>query len=768
MAQRFYGEFRDDQGDDWRINIYDEEYTGATSEITLGSTGFVISYEGNQSDPFQRIIPSKVTFDAHIRSSTAFETWVNDTIVQRNEAQVQIAIYKDPDGDNDFWWGGVVLVDQVQIPDDYDAMVEFTASDGLALLQRDRYETSLASINTLLATMIARNPISDFWSTGNGFLRYVNDYYALGYTGTDYLDDATVKPPKNHSELDFNGNPTEFTTYEKIEALLSAFNMRLFQAEGHWYALPISYYEQIKDGGNPSTLFRQVDKAGTSVSLLFVESTYLNNNKILEDGVDFTRMAGGQIMHLNGKKVVRIRRQAADQQFLYRSIQAASNNFENISGHVGSTNGLTYPQDTGFRIETSNTWFREPDADIVGDAALVELQLVVTLQAGSYYYNGTTWTTTASTWTIPIFEFLRDSGTIDLVEVWSAETTPLPVDGDGLVFSGTFQFINGLDVNVDDDMENGLLGWNVQLKLAGESSIPDYVYSAETTEENFDEVDLAPTLFGSFSPQPAFSNLNGTIYEGGAQATFYQSYLWDGSSLAGEPLLSLVTDEALRMVQFPMKLSNNSYLHEVPQMWQVIQQGSTYWAPLRISTVMNTRQSSIERYLIDFDGANITTDDGPIGGPTDIGAAGFTGGGGEVDTVNGVSPVSGDVTIDSDDIDYTGTGGGSITSAIGANTSNIDNLKTYVVADTDKVELKEDANNKIEVDGTSAAEKVTITVAGTDALEIDDATASFSGLVKSDGIELNNLSDSLIMKDSAGDRWRIQIQTDGTLRTTKL
>jgi hypothetical protein len=505
------------------------------------------------------------------------------------------------------------------------------------------------------------------------------------------------------------------------------------------------------------------------VSLLFVESTYLNNNKILEDGVDFTRMAGGQIMHLNGKKLVRITRQAADQQFLYRSIQAASNNFENISGHVGSTNGLTYPQDTGFRIEASNTWFREPDSDIVGDAALVELQLVVTLQAGSYYYNGTTWTTTASTWTIPIFEFLRDSGTIDIVEVWSAETTPLPVDGDGLVFSGTFQFINGLDVNVDDDMENGLLGWNVQLKLAGESSIPDYVYTAETTEENFDEVDLAATLFGSFSPQPAFSNLNGTIYEGGAQATFYQSYLWDGSSLAGDPLLSLVTDDALRMVQFPMKLSNNGYLHEVPQMWQVIKHGSTYWAPLRISTVMNTRQSNVERYLIDFDGANITTDDGPIGGPTDIGAAGFTGGGGgAVDTVNGVSPVSGDVTIDSDDIDYTGTGGGSITSAIGANTSNIEVVKSYVVASTDKVELKEDTNNKIEVDGTSSAEKVTITVAGTDALEIDDANASFSGLVKSDGIELISDSDSLIMKDSAGDRWRIQIQTNGQLRTTKL
>lgn len=141
---------------------------------------------------------------------------------------------------------------------------------------------------------------------------------------------------------------------------------------------------------------------------------------------------------------------------------------------------------------------------------------------------------------------------------------------------------------------------------------------------------------------------------------------------------------------------------------------------------------------------------------------------GTVTSVNGVSPVSGDITIDSDDIDFTGTGGGSITSAIGANTSNIDTLKSYVVSATDKIDLREDANNKIEIDGTSSAEQVTVTVAGTNALEIDDTSATFSGLVKSDGIELINASDAIVLKDSAGDRWRLQVQTDGSLRTTKL
>ena len=765
MAQRFYGEFRDDQGDDWRINIYDDEHTGATSEVTLSAEGFVIAYEGNQSDPFQRIIPSKVTFGAYLKSSTAFESWIDDDIVERGEAQVKIAIYKDPDGDNTLYWAGVMLIDQITIPDEYDAFVELTASDGIALLSRDTEQRSLAPLNEHLAVLIAKNPVSEFWATGDGFLRYVNDYEPVGYTGTDYLDDAQVRPPLNHSDLSFTGDPQEFNTYVKPEGLLSAFNMRLFQAQGHWYALPLSYYEQIKDGTNPSTIFKQVNKAGGTVALTSDELTYLDNNKTIEDGVDFDRMAGGQTLHLNGKKSTRITRRSANQQFLHRDIQP-QDDFAQATTHISGTNGLTYSEDTAFLIEASNLWSRSPDSDIVGDAALVTLKLRTTLKAGSYYYDGSTWTLTNSTFDIDVFTFLRDSGQIEIVQLWNYETLPIGTESDELVFQGTWKFINGLGADVTADMTDGDLGWNVVLKVAGQTSILDFTYSAETTEENFDDTTLADTLYGSYAPLSSFANLNGSIEYSGSIPENYQGYLWDGGAGAGDPLLTRVTDDALRMVQFPLKVRNNSYLHAIPQMWQVIKQGTEYWTPIRLSTTMNTRQSNIERFIIDFDGSNISGDSGPTGTPDDIGSAGFSGTD-AVTSVNGVNPTEGEVTIDSDDIDYTG-GAGTVTGAISSNITNIDNLKAYVVSGTDKVELTEDTSNKIIVDASSGTESITLQSDGTAALKVTDTEGIFSGTVESTGLEATSNSDSLILKDSGGTRWRIQVQTDGTLRTTSL
>lgn len=141
---------------------------------------------------------------------------------------------------------------------------------------------------------------------------------------------------------------------------------------------------------------------------------------------------------------------------------------------------------------------------------------------------------------------------------------------------------------------------------------------------------------------------------------------------------------------------------------------------------------------------------------------------GLVTSVNGVGPVSGDVTIDSDDVGWTGAGGGSVTSAIGANTSNIDNLKSYVVADTDKVELKEDASNKIAVDGATGSQSISLTVAGTAVLRLNSAEAIFTEDITAPSLEATESSSGLVLSDSTGQRWKVTMNTDGTLRTTSL
>lgn len=644
MAQIFYSTFQDDRGDSWRVNIYDDEFSGTASAVTLGAEGFVLSYEGNQSDPFQRIIASKLEFSIYLRS-TNFETWITDTILQRAEGQLKVEVRKDPASDDTLWWAGVLLIDQVTIPDNYDAMVQLTAADGLALLKLNKNLHNLQPIDELLAELLAELPTADFWSTGDGFLRYVNDYHSLGYAGTNFLGDASVFVPYNHKELTFTGSPTNFDTYRKLEGVLTAFNMRLFQAEGHFYALPISYYEQIVDGSNPSTIYRQVDKAGTAVSLTFFEASYLNDNKIAEEDANWNRMAGGQTTHLTGQKRVSITRELRGQEFLYRSIQSAGNLYDDISGHVGGSNGLLYPQDTLLKIEGTNTWLRDPDADIPGAAALVTLKLRCSLQVGTKYYNGSTWQDTATNFDIDILQFLRDSGTVDLVATWSYPISAMPADLDSMTFSGTFKFIDGTDADVSDEMEDGYLGWNIMLKYDSDGLITDYTYQAETTEENYDETQLAGSLIGSFEPNLSpLSATNGSVNYSGSVPQFYQGYAWDGNPAAGAPLLSLVTDDSLRMVQFPTVVKSHRYLWDVPKMWQVFKVGTHYYAPFKLSIEMNARQSSVEMWRVDYDGANITTSDGTSDEPTSVPSTGLLGSG-AVTSYNGITPdVSGDIT----------------------------------------------------------------------------------------------------------------------------
>ena len=763
MGLRFYGEFTDDQGDDWRINIYDDDYSSASSEVTLGAEGFVLSYDGNQDDMFQRIITSKVNFSAYERSSTAFETWITTDIVQRSESEVKVTIVRDPDGDDALYWAGVMLVDQVVIPDDYDSMIKITASDGLALLKRDQSSGTYNSpLNTLLATLIAKLPTAEFWSTGSGFLRYVNDYYSLGYTGTDFLDDAYVNTPLNHDDLGINGQPQEYNTYDKIEGLLSAFNMRLFQAEGHWYALPLTYYERIADAESPSSLFRQVDKAGTTVALTFFESQYLNNNKIYDDGTDGTRLAGGTTEHLTAKKQIRITRTSQNQDFLYRS-QSGQVEFDDTATQASTTNGLLYPEQTTFRIEGFGSFFRYPDSDIIGDAALVTMRLIMTLQVGDQYYNGTSWQGTSANFSVDLQDFLRDSGTVSFLAPINIETAPLTSEEDSLVFSGVFEFIDGLGANVSDEMTNGLLGHQIILRLGNESAITDFTYAAETAEENFDDIDLSSTMFGSFSPNSAFAGLNGTIGYDGGRPTAYQGYTWSGSVLAGSALLTLVTNDALRMAQFPTKVKSNAYHDGIAQLWHTIKQGTEYYVPLTVTINMNARITDVNRFLIDYDGANITDDEGGTGGDTTVPIGGLTDSGGAVDSVNGQT---GTVVLDGDDIAYDGSS--SVNDLIDANTGNINVLKSYVVSDTDKIDLREDANNKVTVDGTSTLEAITLTVDGSDVFKVNDSEAILTVATEAPTLEANTFAGGLILTDSTGTRWRVQVQTDGTLRTTSL
>jgi hypothetical protein len=141
MALRFYYEFQNDKEEVYRVEIHDEQHALSATEITATGEGFTLTYDGNDDDLFQPIMGSKCKLEFLNRES--YETEMNDfldDLLTRDEADITVAIYYDPDSANTLYWAGVVFADQTEIeevPIPY--QVTLTAGDDLAALKAIEY-----------------------------------------------------------------------------------------------------------------------------------------------------------------------------------------------------------------------------------------------------------------------------------------------------------------------------------------------------------------------------------------------------------------------------------------------------------------------------------------------------------------------------------------------------------------------------------------------------------------------------------------------------
>ena len=195
-AIRLFAEFTDDLGDDWRLNIHDSNYGASAVEFKLGADGFVLSYSGNNEDRHQSVIGSEITFTL-TEENAAHETFM-DLLATNTEARFSVSIRKDPDGTNDFWWGGILLPEQIVRPYDYEPIQNtLTASDDIGNLQSIVYNndgTAYSGQDSVIGHVLNclnKMRTLHFWGTDD-FLYYVNDFKSQQYTGANQLLDTRI------------------------------------------------------------------------------------------------------------------------------------------------------------------------------------------------------------------------------------------------------------------------------------------------------------------------------------------------------------------------------------------------------------------------------------------------------------------------------------------------------------------------------------------------------------------------------------------------
>lgn len=247
MAERLYYEFQNDKNIFYRVSIHDADFSGTTSEITPGEDGFILEYTGKEEELYVPICASTCTFPIIVTSDNDTEvTDFIDDLATGTEDRFTVAIYKDPDGDNDLFWTGVVLADQTEFEDNTPYSFDLVASDDIGNLKGVDY-TDDGTPYTGQQTMIEhalnclnKTRTTGFWGADDVFAQTVNWFnHTQGTVGVDAVAiniyDEIGFVHEEMYDTNQNGVIEYPSAYDILEAICQTYMATLIQADGVWW-----------------------------------------------------------------------------------------------------------------------------------------------------------------------------------------------------------------------------------------------------------------------------------------------------------------------------------------------------------------------------------------------------------------------------------------------------------------------------------------------------------------------------------------------------
>lgn len=628
---RLYAEFTDDLGTDWRLNIHDADFGGTAAEFKLGGDGFVLRYSGNNEDRYQPVIGSEVTFTLTEENST-HETFMN-LLAQNVEVRFSVSIRRDPDGDDDFWWGGVLLPEQVVRPYDYWPIQNtLTASDDLGNLQSILYDnagtayTGQASVVEHLLNCLNKTRATHLWGTDH-FLYYVNDFDSSDYTGSNQLNDTRI----NHGELynpNDNGEAEYYDTYTILNDLCRVFNARVFQAQGKWWFLPVGAQKYSQT--------------------LTVEGTQKNGTAITQQSVvadkdfdsTFERLRGYEYTYLAPVKTVsRVRRYDGNLPVVYDNYYS-----EAEFGSTLSDTDIDYPTDTVLMVSGSYTYNREGDGGAIGNTSVGRSMLELVIKCGQYYlkrtatfdddvntffignvilnytghvYGDVEWTTTASTYdivSVPFNEEVDYYGGFD----FAIQTPPLPTDETGLDLSADIVGINHLgatDSTLVTSADYDIYDFRADIITDGGNG-DELRFTATNDEAARFDIDQGVCIFGDQDSSNSIGVIRVLVGSDYVPTTSWQSLNYTDT---GVSIHRLGVQEALGGQDKATPIQRGEIYGSPIYMWQVIDDNTANFAGdyalFEMTYTARPVYNQVEAFRIDRDLTNVTT---AIGSAEDV------------------------------------------------------------------------------------------------------------------------------------------------------
>ena len=368
----------------YRVEIHDANYTGDAVEVHPSSDGFILKYDGKDENLFQPIMGSSVKIN--IQHSDATEDDINDfadDLATGNEGDFTIAIYIDPDGDNDLYWCGVILPEQVVLPDTGAQSLDITAADDLANLKAIDYTddgTPYEGVESLLKHAInclLKTRAVAYWSDADKFveyatwIRYVNDLSQVQdpwtYTGFlhEEMNDTAQTGVKKYK-----------SAYEILEACCFVLHCTIQLDHGRWRILP----RQVYRSGTAFILWTPYKKDATSWGSAYTDLTLFKT--IANTGSNVHRLGGGQFGYLNAVRSVTL-------EYEYRGavpiINQATYTEADFDTTVMTSSAYIVPSGQPITFYCTYQITQAADGTRTGNARALRYKFTVRLKCGTFY-----------------------------------------------------------------------------------------------------------------------------------------------------------------------------------------------------------------------------------------------------------------------------------------------------------------------------------------------------------------------------------------------
>ena len=603
MAVRFYADFQNDVGIQYRINIYDNSFSQAATEVTAATPGFTLSYEGNNQEQYQPILPSKIDFTIYNEGGD-FETWLNTTVPEAPEAQFPIEILTDPgEVAEAVFWRGVLLPEQTQQMDEpTPSAVNLTAADDINQLKETTIDDLGTSVYILDYVYEALKLVRSYglYDSDEVFIRYANDMKPTGYTGSDWIGDGGIYPPSIAGT-----QPTEYyNAFEVLRSLAITYNARVFQAEGVWHFMPLNKFQQRADGVSFITDLNQIDASGSAVTWSNFDRITWQSNMLISDGIGFDKMAGNTIEYSRPIKRVTRERVTRGNEFLFQSntgyttLSATANDIE-----LSDDDRLYYEESTHLITLNHNIDIAPVSSAPIDAGNFFTVRADFTIKFGDQYYTDTGWSGSAGTKSVVLGQYYKFYGFESISEV-SVQVPELVDDEVGLDVT-----LNVVVAGIGGSDQTGSLGTHNVLFILrvypgdGTQGTGDNVtFASETTLGNQVTLEQKDVVTGNAGVDYAIGGTAIPTYSGAFSFGAVDMDSWESSVTTGPYTIHrLGVREIMENTQLPHRIRQGGfYLQTMSMMWpyHLITDDNDDCVIHQLTYQANDSEVSVERFQL--------------------------------------------------------------------------------------------------------------------------------------------------------------------------